>query len=148
MKAQFYTTAYIERALVRNKMELEVQPDSAQEKNVVSLHPEFRFQALDGFGGAVTEAAAVTLKKLGDEGARRVLGEYFGANGIGYRLARVPLDSCDFSLGNYSASEKEDLSDFSIRRDEASILPVLIEANRLAGESLRVISPPGRRRLL
>ena len=58
-----------------------------------------RFQALEGFGGAFTEAAASTFSKMNSEAQSAILRAYFDPlDGIGYTLCRTHINSCDFSL--------------------------------------------------
>ncbi len=65
-----------------------------------------RFQTLLGFGGAFTEAAAVTWLKLSAERREDVLRAYFSMpTGHGYAMCRVHMNSCDFALGNYAQVE-------------------------------------------
>mgnify|MGYP000373152497 CR=1 FL=1 len=68
-----------------------------------------RFQALEGFGGAFTEAAASTWLKLSSGQREALLRAYFDpAQGHGYSLCRVHMNSCDFALGNYAHVEQHD----------------------------------------
>lgn len=36
-----------------------------------------------------------------------MLKAYFEEDAMGYRMVRIPIDSCDFSLGHYEAVEDE-----------------------------------------
>ena len=108
-------------------------------------------QALVGFGGAFTEAAALTWGRLSE--ARRL--EFLQAcfdprTGHGYTLCRVPMGSCDFALGNHSHLETPGdtrLAGFSIARDEAALIPFIQAAQQVAGRPLKLLaspwSPPG-----
>ena len=69
------------------------------------MNTEHRFQAIEGFGGAFTEAAAVTWLEL-DAQREELLDAYFDPDhGHGYTLCRVHMNSCDFALGNYAYAE-------------------------------------------
>lgn len=116
----------------------------------LKVYPEVEYQEIEGFGGAFTEASTTTLNKLNPELQKKVMESYFdGQLGLGYTLCRTHINSCDFSLENYSYVEDgdEDLSTFDISRDKASLIPVIKEAKALAGSSLRLFaspwSPPG-----
>lgn len=104
------------------------------------------FQTLEGFGGAFTEAAAVTLHKLPAAQQREILKSYFDpADGNGYTLCRTHINSCDFSLGNYAYSETPEdfqLRDFSIERDRRDLLPMIQAARKLAGPGLKIFASP------
>ena len=66
---------------------------------MLNLHPEISREAFEGFGGAVTDAAAYVYSLMNEEQKKEVLSTYFSKEGLGYRLLRVPVDSCDFSCG-------------------------------------------------
>jgi len=112
----------------------------------VVVDPSKRFQTIEGFGGAFTEAAAVTLDKLKPESRERVLKAYFDrVDGHGYSLCRTHINSCDFSLGSYACAEVEndvELRHFSIDRDCRALLPMIKEAQWIAGEPLKLLVSP------
>ncbi len=104
------------------------------------------FQTLEGFGGAFTEAAAVTWLGLDAEHREAVLAAYFDPErGHGYSLCRVHMGSCDFALGNYAHLEQPDdaeLASFSIDRDHQALLPFIKAAQRVAGVPLKLLVSP------
>jgi glucosylceramidase len=76
-----------------------------QEKQVLNLHPRVLFQEFQGFGAAFTESVGSVLNSLPAKQAKRIVADCYGEDGLGYTWARVPVDSCDFSLATYSACE-------------------------------------------
>jgi glucosylceramidase len=110
-----------------------------------------RFQTLEGFGAAFTEAAAVTWQALDETRRRQFLRACFARNdGHGYTLCRVHMNSCDFALGNYAHVETPGdvaLAGFNIERDRQALLPFIKAAQREAGEPIQLLvspwSPPG-----
>jgi glucosylceramidase len=105
-----------------------------------------RFQVIEGFGGAFTEAAAVTWQQLGPEHREQVLRDCFDPEiGHGYTLCRVHMNSCDFSLGNYAHVETPGdtaLDSFRIDRDRQALLPMIQAAQRVAGRPLKLLVSP------
>ena len=105
-----------------------------------------RFQRLEGFGGAFTEAAATTWLKLSDAQREAFLRACFDQQqGHGYTLCRVHMNSCDFALGNYAHLEREGdhaLDSFSIERDRQALLPMIKAAQRVAGQPLKLLVSP------
>ncbi len=105
-----------------------------------------RFQVLEGFGGAFTEAAAVTWRALPPAAREQLLVDYFDpARGHGYTLCRVHMNSCDFALGNYAHVERPDdfaLESFSIERDGQALLPFIRAAMTTAGRPLKILASP------
>jgi O-glycosyl hydrolase len=67
--------------------DLELWPDSS-----VRVDPSSSFQEMLGFGGALTDAAAINLDLMGPETRSAILDAYFAPNGsMRYNLARVPV---------------------------------------------------------
>jgi glucosylceramidase len=104
------------------------------------------FQTMEGFGGAFTEAAAVTWQGLSPARQQDVLSDYFDASiGHCYTLCRVHMNSCDFSLGNYAHLEKPgdvDLAGFNIDRDRQALLPFIKAAQRVAKLPIKLLVSP------
>jgi glucosylceramidase len=112
----------------------------------VLVDPSRRFQAIEGFGAAFTEAAAVTWQALGAAQRERVLRDCFDpAHGHGYTLCRVHMNSCDFALGNYAHVERPDdfaLASFTIERDRRALLPFIRAAQAVARTPLKLLVSP------
>lgn len=112
----------------------------------IRVDARHRFQTIEGFGGAVTEAAADTFFKLCPERREEVLRAYFDpVEGHGYTLCRTHINSCDFSLGNYAYAEVPgdvELKHFSIDHDRRQLIPMIREANRLAGQPIKLLASP------
>lgn len=110
------------------------------------VNTERRFQAMEGFGAAFTEAAAVTWQAL-PPGQREVfLHDCFAQqDGHGYSLCRVHMNSCDFALGNYAhAAVPGDvaLAHFSIDRDRKALLPFIKAAQKVAVRPIKLLVSP------
>lgn len=73
----------------------------------IELLPNEKFQTITGFGGSFTESSAYLLNKLGKENRKKILEAYFGENGANYSLTRTHMNSCDFSVSNYSYASVE-----------------------------------------
>ncbi len=115
------------------------------ESQVVNIYPELSYETFEGFGGAVTEAAGYIYSLMNDEQKKKVIETYFSPEKMNYRLVRVHMDSCDFSLGLYEAmsnSEDTELKSFSFERTEKYVLPMLEDAKKTAGENLKLMLTP------
>ena len=115
------------------------------ESQVVNIYPELSYETFEGFGGAVTEAAGYIYSLMNDEQKKKVIETYFSPEKMNYRLVRVHMDSCDFSLGLYEAmsnSEDTELKSFSFERTEKYILPMLEDAKKTAGDNLKLMLTP------
>jgi glucosylceramidase len=110
------------------------------------VNTERRFQTMEGFGGAFTEAAAVTWQRLSEARREQLLRDYFDREtGHGYTMCRVHMNSCDFALGNYAHVEQPgdvDLESFNIHRDRQALLPFIQAALRVAGRPIKLLVSP------
>lgn len=118
-------------APMQEKSDYIVSEDTGRENKLICIFPKIEYQTIKGFGGAFTEAASTTLDKLSPEKREQVIKMYFDdKDGIGYNVGRVHINSCDFSLGNYSCVEENDetLESFNINRDKESVIPMIKDA--------------------
>lgn len=145
MKANWLTTTYEQNQGITRAYSAPVTADSGAEKDTLNLYPSMTYQTIEGFGGAMTEAAAYTYSLMDDKTRQECLEAYFGKDGIGYTQGRMHIDSCDFSLGNYSAvtdPEDTDFQTFSFEREETYILPFLRDAQKVHGGNLTLLLSP------
>ena len=140
------TTRYENNRKEVTRQEVEVLKElKGDEMNVVNLYPEITYQTFLGFGGAITEAAGYAFSKLTKENQEKALEYYFGEEGNAYHMVRSHIDSCDFSLGVYSAMddpEDTDLKSFTLARDEQYILPLLRAAQEKAKDTFDLMLSP------
>ncbi len=118
---------------------------AVEEPVMITLLPEETFQVITGFGGSFTEASAYLLNQLSKENRIRILDAYFGDEGARYSLTRTHINSCDFSLGNYSYAPVEgdkNLEHFTIEEDRDDIIPMILDAQKISKEGFRIISSP------
>lgn len=118
------------------------------EMNMVCIFPEAKDQKLHGFGGAFTEAAAHIYRSMPDKAKEKVLEALFGIDGLLLNMGRIHMNSCDFSLGNYTYIEEGDtsLDTFSIEHDRKEIIPFIHDAMGTSDDDIEfmasVWSPP------
>ena len=111
----------------------------------IKLFPSQRFQTITGFGGSFTEASAYLLNQLSEANRDRILEAYFGESGARYSLTRTHMNSCDFSLGQYSyapVAGDTKLENFSIEEDQDDIIPMIKGAMAKSKEGFKIISSP------
>ena len=112
----------------------------------VLIDPDVRYQEIEGFGGAFTEAAAHTFHRLPPERQTEVLEACFDpVAGLGYTLCRTHINSCDFSLGSYAYDEVDgdvELQHFSIARDRQALIPLIRAAQQAAGRPISLLATP------
>lgn len=146
MLARIITTTFENNQVQEHIKEQAFIPDiDNQELHIVNLYPGIQYQTIGSFGGAITEAVGLTLNRVSSALSQNVIESYFGQSGIGYQMIRTHVDSCDFSLGNYSAVEDKndaDFSTFSLRHDEENIIPYIHAAYKAAKRELPVMLSP------
>ena len=111
----------------------------------ISILPDQEYQSIVGFGGSFTEASAYLLNQVSKENRNKILEAYFGESGARYSLTRTHMNSCDFSLGNYSYAPVEgdmELAHFSIKEDMDDIIPMIKDAKAISKEGFNIISSP------
>ena len=111
----------------------------------VSLDFEKKYQTISGFGGAFTEASAYLLNQMSPEVRSQILKAYFSRQGANYSLTRTHMNSCDFSLSNYSYTPVEgdkNLEHFSINEDKDDLIPMIKGALQTSEDGFRLFASP------
>mmetsp|Transcript_45248 Transcript_45248/g.127968 ORF Transcript_45248/g.127968 Transcript_45248/m.127968 type:complete len:602 (+) Transcript_45248:301-2106(+) len=112
----------------------------------VIINSDVRFQHLLGFGGAFTESSASLFKKMGPKSQEKILDGYFSKeHGVGYRIGRLHMNSCDFSRGNWACCEKDGdtkLETFTTARYDEEVFPMAKRAFEVAGQPLTLFASP------
>ena len=115
------------------------------ESSTIKLNKNETRQEILGFGGAFTEASASVYNKLDTEKKGEIIKAYFGEQGNDYSMARTHINSCDFSLGNYSYCDTPgdtELNDFSISRDKELLIPFVQDALDHAKTPIHILASP------
>ena len=111
----------------------------------IQINKEKHLQTISGFGGAFTEASAYLLNQLGKENREKILRAYFAREGANYSLTRTHMNSCDFSLNNYSYTPVENdinLEHFSVEEDKDDLIPMIKEAMAISEDGFRLFASP------
>lgn len=119
--------------------------DTGKENNVVNLYPDVEFETFEAFGGAVTDAAAYVYSLMDEKQKKELMHTYFSPERMNYKIVRIHMDSCDFSTEMYEAMsnpEDTELKTFSFERTEKYIMPMLVDAQKEAGEPLELMLSP------
>lgn len=132
------------------------EPDSHFKagQKALPLHIEVdarqRFQTMEGFGAAISDASAWLIQQRMSEPQRRaLLAELFGRGpaGIGFDLSRLTIGGSDFSRSHYSyldlppGQTDMSLAGFSIEPNRADVLPV-VKAALAVNPQLQLMASP------
>ncbi|BFP43292.1 glycoside hydrolase family 30 protein [Flavobacteriaceae bacterium GF1] len=134
-----------ETSAAGNKLQKVETTTAAGNVTSIQLLPNQEYQTITGFGGSFTEASAHLLNQLGKQNRSKVLEAYFGEDGARYSLTRTHMNSCDFSVTNYSYAPVEGdmgLEHFSIEEDKNDIIPMIKEAMALSQDGFKIVSSP------
>ncbi|CAB3246467.1 unnamed protein product [Arctia plantaginis] len=69
------------------------------------LHPDTKYQTIEGFGGAITDAAGINWRSLPEQVQKHLINSYFSDDGLQYNTIRVPIGGTDFSTHPYAYNE-------------------------------------------
>ena len=128
-----------------HKLTLVSEFSKADSTSTIVLNPEKKYQTISGFGGAFTESSAYLLNKLSQKNRDTILKAYFAKSGANYSLTRTHMNSCDFSLTNYSytpvAGDKE-LKHFTIQEDQDDLIPMIKDALAISEDGFNIFASP------
>ena len=119
-----------------------VESDNTSE---IKLMPEQQLQTVTGFGAAFTESSAYLLNKLSKENRKKIIDAYFSKDGANYSLTRTHMNSCDFSLSNYSYTPVEgdkNLEHFTVEEDKDDLIPFIKDAMAASSDGFKIFGSP------
>jgi len=119
--------------------------EDSENKIIIKINPEEKFQTITGFGGSFTEASAYLLNKVSKENRKKILDAYFSNKGANYSLTRTHIASCDFSLSNYTYAKVEndlEMKNFSIEDDKNDLIPMILDAKKISKDGFKIIASP------
>lgn len=127
------------------EQEMVLIPDDGTENQVINLYRQMRYQTMEGFGGALTDASGYIFSKMNEEQQNALISKYFSPDEMNYIMVRMHMDSCDFSTHMYAADDKEgdtDFEEFDFQDVERYMLPLLDRAEAQYGKKLSVMLSP------
>ncbi|XP_074422506.1 lysosomal acid glucosylceramidase-like [Larus michahellis] len=112
----------------------------------LTLDTAQRYQKVKGFGGSVTDSAAINIQSLSKDAQNHLLRSYFSEEGIEYNLVRVPMASTDFSVRLYTYADAEgdfELKHFHLTEEDTRMkIPILQAAQAVAKRPLSLYASP------
>jgi glucosylceramidase len=134
-KARVWLTAGDKTRLLSRQEDLSITENTSTTWPVITVDTATAFQAIEGFGAALTGSSAYVLNKSMNATDRlALLNELFDpATGIGISYLRLTMGASDFSLSDYTYDDLPaghtdfGLEQFSLSRDLEDVVPVLKE---------------------
>jgi glucosylceramidase len=142
-----YTTAdkTDQRISATNNLSFKPVGQPKETQICVFVDPTRQFQTFLGIGGALTDASAEVFAMLPKDKQRELIKAYFDdKEGIGYKLARTNIHSCDFSSGSYTYVREGDkqLQSFSVEHDRQFRIPFIKQAIAATRGTLNLFASP------
>ncbi len=128
-----------------NKLTQVSEFKTSADASTIVINPEKKYQTITGFGGAFTESSAYLLNKLSKANRDEILKAYFDKDGANYSLTRTHMNSCDFSLTNYSYTPVEgdkELKHFTIQEDMDDLIPMIKDAMQASQDGFKIFASP------
>ncbi|NWH40161.1 GLCM Glucosylceramidase, partial [Chloropsis hardwickii] len=113
---------------------------------LLTLNISALYQTVKGFGGSLSDAAAINILKLSQPAQDNLLRSYFSESGIEYNLLRVPMACSDFSERPYSYDDVPDdyeLKHFRLEDEDVKMkIPLLHRALAMTKRPLLLFASP------
>ena len=104
---------------------------------------EDRYQSVDGFGLAITQASCYNLLKMSKADRTRFLTELFDPiDGVGSSLIRVCIGGSDFSMSEYTWCDSEGISHFAIHESAFTYLFPILDEIYAISPNVKIIGSP------
>lgn len=136
--------------LLRQQTDVLFQSGVGSGGTPISVVPGTTFQAIDGFGAAMTDSSAWLIhSKLAAPQREKLMRQLFSpTGGIGLNYLRVPMGASDFTATGYytyndnpPGGSDEMQQHFTVAHDEAYIIPRLQQARELNPDLKLMASP-------
>lgn len=146
-RVEIYQTSQSDERKLDRKEDLSMTVESGPGPSEILLDVSGKgYQEIVGIGGAFTESGGYVLSKMDSAERGKIIDAYFHPEtGLGYTLCRTHINSCDFSLDNYSSDDIDgdyELKHFNIERDQKYLIPFIKDAQMVSGNSFKILASP------
>lgn len=129
--------------------EQQVQSTDDSVSTVIEIHPEQKFQQIDGFGWCLTGGSATLIHKMSPDRRATLLKELFATNdnNIGGSYLRISIGASDlsdhvFTYNDLPSGETDpEMKKFSIEPEKEDLIPVLKEILAINPE-IKILGSP------
>ncbi len=142
---EIYRSQKDSAAYLKSQPSLKFEHDPTAENKVLNIYKDLQYQEIEGFGSALTDAAAENFGKMSEKTKAAFIKACFDPkDGLGLNYCRCHINSCDFSATGYTYTEENDtsLSSFSIAHDEKWIIPMIQAAQKASNGELKLLASP------
>jgi glucosylceramidase len=147
-KAQMWLTTADQKHKLERQDDISTAGKAKGDETIVTDTSK-RFQTIQGFGAAMTDASAEMISRLPDERRHALMEELFGRKngGLGFSFTRLTVGASDFSRTHYSFDDSPgnapdpELKQFSIAHAQQYVIPRMREALAINPDLKILISP-------
>lgn len=145
----WWLTTNNKSALLARQTALPVQQAAGSAPLNIVVDPSTKFQAIDGFGFALTGGSAQHMIRMNAAERKKLIQELFGRKEgqVGFSYLRLSIGSSDlndhtFSYDDVPAGQTDvPLSTFTLKEDEQDVIPVLKEILAVV-PGIRILGSP------
>jgi glucosylceramidase len=146
---QWWLTSNDKLALLASQPSLSFQDKGNDTIQVIDIDPSRTYQTIDGFGFALTGGSAQHMIRMSAGERKKLISELFGrANGqVGISYLRLSIGASDlndhvFSYDDLAAGQTDPrLKNFTLKEDEADVIPVLKEILAIS-PNIKILGSP------
>ena len=110
---------------------------------VLTIDNATRYQAMEGFGPAITGSAAYNLSKMKAADREKILKAAFDPKeGLGYNYIRISIGCSDFSLSEFTWCDQEGLEFFEVHDDDKTYLFPILREILAINPDVKIIAAP------
>ncbi|MDR0763922.1 MAG: glucosylceramidase [Bacteroidales bacterium] len=123
-------TSTASRSMSFNKAGVDFSTVSNMSPNTIKIHPDTKYQTIDGFGAAITGSSCYNLMRMNVADRAAFMKEIFDTvDGLGLSYVRVSIGCSDFSLSEYTCCDQKGIENFALTSEELNyVIPILKEA--------------------
>ena len=123
--------------------ELTAKTGESKDTKTLTILPGDIYQEIDGFGSAITGAAAENLLKMKQADRTSFLEKTFSpSKGYGFSYIRVPIGCSDFSRTEYTLCDTEGIDNFALTKEETDLLIPVIKEILAINPEVKVLGSP------
>ena len=119
------------------------QAGASMATKTMKMNAADQYQEIDGFGSAITGAAAENLLKMSQSDRTAFLKQTFSmTDGYRFSYIRVPIGCSDFSRTEYTLNDKEGIENFALTKEETDYLIPVIKEILAINPNVKVLGSP------
>lgn len=129
------------RTLVFDRQPLNIVQESTG--TAITIDPAETFQAMDGFGAAITGSTCYNLMQMTPADRKAFLLRTFSPKkGLGFSYVRISIGCSDFSLSEFTCCDEPGIEHFALTEEDTNyVLPILRQIRKI-NPQLKIVGSP------